>query len=110
MSLRNAFLILSGHDNSRCLRGYHRIQSLIDAGDAIEMGFEETGDRGGVINQGAGRPVNGEKNSDILEHAELLSGYKSLTSLPVIMPAHARDALIYLMRRSDLQNVLERLE
>jgi hypothetical protein len=69
-----------------------------------------SGDRGGAINQGAGRPVNGEKNSDILEHADLLSGYKSLTSLPVVMPAHIRDALIYLMRCTDPQNELERFE
>ena len=46
----------------------------------------------------------------VLEHADLLSGYKSLTSLPVIMPAHIRDALIYLMHRTDLQNELERFE
>jgi hypothetical protein len=47
------------------------------------MGFEETGDRGSVINQGAGRPVHGEKNSDILEHAEQLSGCKKPDFTPL---------------------------
>jgi hypothetical protein len=33
------------------------------------MGFKESSDRCGAFDQGAGRPVDGKENSDIVEHA-----------------------------------------
>jgi hypothetical protein len=50
------------------------------------MGFEQAGDRNGAINQGGGGPVNGEKNSHIVEHADSLSD--DMISPAAIMLAH----------------------
>jgi len=98
----NASLVLSAHHNSRSLGGdHHGIHGLIDAGDSIEMGFEEPGDRCGAFNQGAGRPIDGKENSDILEHAGWLSGYKGLISPPC---NYARGWL----RRFDLSHAWQR--
>jgi hypothetical protein len=72
---------LSAHHNSRSLGGdHHGIHGLIDAGDSIEMGFEEPRDRYGAFNQGAGRPVDGKKNCDIAEHAGRFLAKKGLVS------------------------------
>ncbi len=69
-------LVLGGHDDGGGFGGDHRIQGLIDAGDAIEVRFEECCDRGGAIDQSAGRPVNGKKDGDIVQHARPLSGWE----------------------------------
>ena len=69
-----AGFILRGHDDGGRLEGDHRIEGLIGAGDAIEMGFELTGDRRGAIDQGTGRPVDGKKDGNIVQHDGALSG------------------------------------
>jgi hypothetical protein len=38
------------------------------------MGFEETGDCRGAVDQGAGRPIDGKTDGDIVQHAGSLSG------------------------------------
>ena len=67
--------VLGRHDHGGGFGGYHRIQRLIDAGDAVEMGVKQGCDRGGAFDQGAGGPINGKKDRDIVEHAGPLSGW-----------------------------------
>ncbi|MGA7996010.1 MAG: hypothetical protein WCA28_14025, partial [Bradyrhizobium sp.] len=56
--------------------------------------FKQGCDRSGAIDQGAGGPVNGKKDGDIVQHVRPLSGWGTFDR---IMPALAPDFLIYLM-------------